>query len=291
MAALKPSASLRALAVLGIAGAVAFGCKKKDEDAARADDPTLLAQDGADTSAVETDTEVLTSSLVSASSSGALTLASSSDLGGGELAPADIGDGVKAFFFPRGCLTVTNDAASRTATYAFGNDAHPTCSGPNGLAQIAGVITVTYDARPDRLVLDLVGTGIRFRSATIDYSAHAEITASGADRVMAWRATLSGTTARGREFSRRNEIALSWKIGARCFAVEGTSEGTVKGRRLRTEIADYARCAGSCPEAGGTITITNVTSGTSVEIDFDGSAQATYSASNGARGSFPLLCL
>jgi hypothetical protein len=290
MAVVNPSASLRVLVVLAIAGAVAFGCKKKDPDAARADDPTLLAQDGADTSAVETDTEVLTSSLVSASSSGALTLASASDLGGGELAPADVGDAVTAFFFPRGCLTVTNDAASHTATYTFGNEAHPTCSGPNGLAQIAGVVTVTYDARPDALVLDLVGSDLRFRSATIDYSAHAQISATGADRTMRWRATLSGTTARGRDFSRKNEITVSWKIGERCFGLEGASEGTVKGRTLRTEIESYARCAGSCPEAGGKITITNVTTGTSVEIDFDGSAQASYSASNGARGSFPLLC-
>lgn len=262
-------------------------CKKKDQPTSEnPDDPALLAQDGADTSAVETDNEVLTSSLVTSSAAGGLTLASSGDLEGGELYPADIGDTAKAFFFPRGCLVVKNDAVAKTATYTFDG-----CSGPNGLLKVTGELKVSYQVNGNTLVLDLVGTGLKVRGATADYSAHGEITANGLQRQMTWSASLSGTTARGRDFTRTNKKTVSWTVGEKCFALSGESEGDVKGRKLKTVITDYSRCAGSCPEAGGKITITNETTGTTVEIDFDGTDRATFSSTKVQPTKFPLMCL
>lgn len=270
-------------------------CKKKDTSAQEnPDDPALLAQDGADTSAVETDSEVLTTSLVSSSAAGGLTLASSSDLEGGELVPEDIGDGAKAFFFPRGCLVVTNDVAAKTATYVFGGEKNSTakaCVGPNGLLRIAGELKVTYDtSKANTLVLDIVGSGLQINKSTADYSAHGEIVANGLARQMTWSAQLSGTTARGRDFSRSNHESVGWTLGDKCFSLSGDSEGDVKGRRLKTVITDYKRCAGACPEAGGKITITNENTGTTIAIDFDGTDRATFSSPKVAPTKFPLLC-
>jgi hypothetical protein len=262
-------------------------CKKSNPTSTEnPDDSALLAQDGADTSALEVDHELLTGSLVAASSGGSIGLASATDLAGADLVPADLGDGAKAFFFPRGCLTTSNDLATSTVTYAFKN-----CTGPLGLLRVNGEIKATYQTAPNQLSLDLVGTGLEINRATADWHATAVITSDGGvGRTMTWNAQLSGTTARGRDFSRTNQKTISWKVGERCFTASGVSEGNVKGRNLRTEVTNYARCQGSCPEAGGSITITNVTSGKHVEIDFDGTSTASVTSTSGQTLSLPLLC-
>jgi len=261
------------------------GCKKdppKPGDSP--DDLGLLAEDGTDSATAETDAEVVTSSLVSASAAGGSLSLASTDLTGGNLGTAGVGDGAKAIYFPRGCLAVTSDEATRTVSYAFSG-----CTGPNGIFRITGTIRATYELARGKLVLDLVGDNLLVNRSTVDWSAHAEITADGAGRTMVWKGTLSGTTARGKEFSRTNQKVVAWRFGGRCFAVSGVSEGNVRGRYLRTEIADFSRCQGSCPEAGGRITITNAEAKLKVEILFDGTSRATYTTPKGST-TFDLAC-
>ena len=124
--------------------------------------------------------------------------------------------------------------------------------------------------------------------ATVDWTATAEITNTGADRAMHWKGALSGTTARGKTFSRTNEKTVTWRFGERCFGVSGVSEGNVRDRYLRTEIADFRRCQGACPEAGGRITISNEKK-LKVEILFDGTNRATYTSPKGTT-TFDLAC-
>lgn len=267
--------------VLGI-GLSVSACKRKDATSDPEPEDTALAQDGTDTNSAETDQEVLGSTLISASSGGTLSLASSDNL---EISPADVGDGSKAFFFPRGCLTTAHDAIARTVTYDFSD-----CSGPNGLRRIRGRVVATYAVQANQLTLDLVGTGLRINRSVADWHATATVTAAGVSRTMTWKAELAGTTARGREFTRSNQKVVSWKLGERCFSVSGASEGDVRGRAIRTEISSFSRCAGSCPEAGGKITITNVTANKRVEIVFDGSARASFTDPKGQTMSIPLAC-
>jgi hypothetical protein len=271
---------------LALTALLAVGCRKDpppgNEDA---DEPAILAEDGTDTSAAETDAEIVTSSLLSATASGgSLTLASADELRGGNLGPADVGDGAKAIFFPKGCLDVVHDQPTQTVTYRFNG-----CSGPNGLLRVRGEIKANYRTAPGKLFLSLTGTDLGVNNATVDWSATAEITAQGAAREMRWKGQFAGTTARGRAFSRTNEKVVAWRFGEPCFAVSGVSEGDVRGRSLRTEITDFKRCRNACPEAGGRISITNLRTGMKIEIAFDGTNRATYT---GPRGSvqFPLLC-
>lgn len=270
---------------LALAAVLAIGCRKAKPTDEDADDSAILAEDGTDTSAAETDVEITTSSLLSATASGgALTLASANELVGGNLRPADIGDGAKAIFFPRGCLEVAHDPSTQTVTYRFG-----ACMGPNGLRRVRGEIKATYRSTPDTLVLHLTGTELSVNDASVDWSATAEITASGAAREMRWKGQFSGTTARGRAFTRTNEKVVTWRFGEPCFGVSGVSEGDVRGRNLRTEITDFRRCRNACPEAGGKISITNVRTGKRVEISYDGTNRATYTSPRGSV-QFPLLC-
>lgn len=286
--AVSLSVRLSAVALAGLLALAtsASGCKKETDPKATdaPDDPALLAEDGTDSASAETDTEVITSSLVSATAAGGSLSLASTDLTGGNLAAAGVGDGARAIYFPRGCLAVTSDEATKTVTYAFTG-----CTGPNGIFKLTGTIVATYQMATDKLVLNLVGHHLLVNRSTVDWSARAEITANGPAREMRWHGALAGTTPRGKAFTRTNDKVVSWRFGERCFAVAGVSEGNVRGRYLRTEIADFRRCQGSCPEAGGRITITNAEAKVKVEILFDGTSRATFTTPK-VSTSFDLAC-
>ncbi len=280
---------LGAIALAAVALASVEGCAAHHSATPGDDDTTLLAQDGSDTSAAENDTETISSSFIAAS--GSLGLASGADLAGGQLSAANLGDGTRAEFYPAGCLTVTSDPTSRAATYAFDH-----CSGPYGLLDVTGVVKVTSSPSPatagaTRLVLDFVGTGLKINRATADWSAHAEIasTALGA-RTMTWRATLAGTTARGRAFTRTNQKTVAWTVGQECVLVNGSSDGNVTGRQIHTDVIHYSRCRGECPAPGSEIRITNANTGKTVDITYDGGRQATFTGPTGGQTQIVLAC-
>jgi len=272
--------------VLLVAASLALGCKRK-QDAPDVQDPpdddTAFAQAGSDAAAAETDAQLITSSLVS-SSPGGIGL-ESADLAGGDLGTREIGAGARAIYFPRGCLQVQNDPGTQTATYTFDH-----CMGPNGLRSVTGEVKAKYQGTADRLHLELTGTDLSVNGATLDWSSVADVTANGADRTMAWRAQLSGTTAGGRAFTRTNQHTTSWTLGEPCFALEGWSEGQIRAREIRTEISSFRRCRRSCPDAGGTIAITNVTNGKRIELHYDGTNRATFVDPKGNEVTVPLLC-
>ena len=275
-----PRAARAAAVLAGVALTLGVGaCEKKEAPRPLdgVDELSLLAEDGTDSATAETDAEVVTSSLVSAAAAGGSLSLASSDLAGGNLSTAGVGDGAKAIYFPRGCLAVTSDTATRTVSYAFTG-----CTGPNGIFKITGTIVATYEVSPDKLVLNLVGNSLLVNRSTVDWSARAEITADGPTRTMVWHGQLAGATARGREFTRTNDKVVRWRFGGRCFDVSGVSEGNVRGRYLRTEVAGFRRCQGACPEAGGRITITNAESKLKVEILFDGTNRAAYTTPRGS---------
>lgn len=277
----------RIIDVLALGVALTVGACKKDEPpaVAIADDPTAIAEDGADVSVLETNGQLLTATLVATTSTGTLSVASAGDLLPADLATADVGDATRALYFPRSCLDVAHDAGTRTVTYTFSG-----CVGPNGLARVRGEVKATYTAEVGTLVLDLVATDLQLNGATVDWSAKAEVSAEGVRRTMRWRAQLAGTTARGRELARTTDKTLTWTVGERCLGVSGSSEGTVGKRNLRTVVTEYRRCQGGCPEAGGKIETTNLDNGKVVEILFDGSDQATYVSASGKEKALPLLC-
>jgi hypothetical protein len=283
--AVSPSVTLSAvvLTMFLVLGTVA--CQKEEKaptpDADDAD-PAGLAEDGTDSTTAETDAEVVISSLISASGAGGSLSLASTDLTGGNLGARGVGDGAKAIYFPRGCLAVTSDEATQTVTYTFTN-----CAGPYGIFKISGTMVATHAEPPDKLVLDIVGHDLLVNRSTVDWSAHAEITGAGTARTMDWHGALSGITGRGKEFKRTNDKVVAWRLGERCFAVSGVSEGDVRGRYLRTEIANFRRCQGSCPEAGGRITITGEKQ--RLEILFDGTSRATYTTPKGSN-TFDLAC-
>jgi hypothetical protein len=266
-----------------VVASLALGCRK-DKDNVDDGDDTSFAQDGSDTSAAETDAQLITSSLVS-SSPGTIGLASA-DLSGTDLGTRDIGEGPRALYLPARCLSVAHDAGAQTATYTFNG-----CQvGPNGLRAITGEIKARYRSATGLLRLELTATDLAVNGAVVDWSATADIASTDATRTMTWKAQLSGTSARGRVFSRTNEHTVAWKLGEACFELEGSSEGNVGGREIRTQISDFRRCRRGCPDAGGKIVVTHVTRNKSIELRYDGTSTATFVDAKGRETPVPLLC-
>jgi hypothetical protein len=265
------------------------GCRDKKTETDDPDDDSFI-HEGTDTSAAESDAQLLTSSLVSSSPAGSLGLASA-DFVGGDLRPREIGDGAKAIYLPRGCLTVVHQAAARSVTYTFDH-----CTGPSGLRAVTGVVKGEYALGAGTIHLELTADDLSVNDATLDWSATADISASDADRTMTWKATLSGVSAGGRTFSRSNQHTISWRLGEPCFSFSGSSEGEIRkkgaseGREIRTEISDFRRCRRSCPDAGGVIAITNVSKNRRVELRYDGTNRATFVGPGGKETTIALLC-
>lgn len=291
----RPAWKSSLYAVMGVGltlFAVACEKKTKEPDPLDTGDPSIIAEDGSDSVTTEIDAELITGSLVAGGADTGLRLANT-EVNGTDLSPRDIGDGAKALYFPRGCLDAVNDPATSTVTYTFKTVPGALsrgCTGPNGLLHVIGQVKATYKAEPGKLVLDLVGTGLEVNKATIDWHAHAEIVADGADRTMTWKGELTGDTPRKRAFSRTNEKVVKWRLGERCFAVSGKSTGDVNRRSLETEITSFRRCAGACPEAGGKIVVTDRTKQKRVELSFDGSNVATFTGPSGNQSRVQMFC-
>ncbi|MBX3203831.1 MAG: hypothetical protein KF764_02120 [Labilithrix sp.] len=278
--------SARTTLVLLAAASLALGCDKTsdgDDVSPAPDDDRSVVADGSDTAAAESDAQLITSSLVSASP-GSIGLAST-ELSGRDLDTRALGDGARAIYFPRGCLEVVDDPATRTATYTFNR-----CMGPSGLRAVSGAVTANYRVEAGRLYLELTASGFSVNRATLDWTATADISAVGPDRTMTWKAAIEGTTAGGRTFRRQNQHTISWKLGESCFALDGSSEGAIGAREIRTRIEGFRRCRRACPDAGGRIVVTNVTTQAEYELRYDGTNQATFVGPQGNEVAIPLLC-
>jgi hypothetical protein len=249
---------------LATVAALAAGCAARDGAQLATD--TSGAEDVAGT---ESDVESLGTAFVG---SDGQSVATQSLLAGGNLkVQGGTSVAVPSFYFqPAGCLQVTEDEASSRATYTFDG-----CTGPLGLVELTGTITVDWQLAATQLTLNFSAQGFKINRATIDsWQATAVITPSGDQRTMTWSATLSGTTGSGRSFNRTNEKSLQWTVGVECLAVSGQSTGDILGANLQTNVVTWQRCADSCPQAGSEIQVKNLDKGDSIDVKYDGGPTA-----------------
>jgi hypothetical protein len=238
-----------------------------------------------DVAGTESDVESLGTSLVSSNGQSVATASTS----GASLRLLDntttASNGVGSWFQPAGCVQATIDSTAKTATYVFN-----ACTGPLGLLELDGTVDVTWTDAPGSLTLNYSAQGFKINRATIDsWKAAAVVTASGSARHVVWSAQLSGTTARGRTFTRSNDKTIDWTVGQPCVTVSGQSDGTILGVELRTTIDRFSRCAAECPQAGSEISVENVRTGQSVDIKYSGGPEAVLTI-NGKVSDIALAC-
>jgi hypothetical protein len=239
-----------------------------------------------DVAGTESDVESLGTSLIS---SNGQTVATASSNGGGSAMPLDntttATNDVGSWFQPAGCIQATIDTTTMTATYVFAG-----CTGPLGLVELNGTVDVTWSETAGQLTLNYAAHAFKINRATIDsWQATAVITASGSSRHMTWNAQLSGTTGRGRAFTRTNDKTIDWTVGQPCITVSGQSDGTILGVELKTTIDSFSRCAAECPQAGSEISVQNVKNGGKVDIKYSGGPEAVLTI-NGHASDIGLAC-
>jgi hypothetical protein len=195
--------------------------------------------------------------------------------------------GVPGFtFLPAGCLTETEDTVKSTVTYAFNG-----CTGPLGLVELTGTVTVGWQVAGSQLTLDFSASGFQINRATIDnWQATAVIASNGEQRNMTWNAQLSGTTGEGRQFNRTNQKSIQWTVGVACLSASGQSSGDILGANLQTTVVSWQRCADSCPQAGSEITVKNLDKGDSIDIQYDGGPTAELTLDGGKPFEIRLAC-
>jgi hypothetical protein len=240
-----------------------------------------------DVAGTESDVESLGTSLVSSDGQSVATASANGAAGG--LRPLDntttASNDVGSWFQPAGCIQATVDTTAKTAAYVFS-----ACTGPLGLVELDGTVDVTWTEAPGQLTLNYEAHGFKINRATIDaWQASAVITASGSARHMVWTAQLSGTTGRGRAFTRTNDKTIGWTVGQPCVTVSGESDGTIVGVELKTRIVSFSRCAAECPQTGSEISVENVKNGTSVDIKYSGGPEAVLTV-NGNPTDIALAC-
>jgi hypothetical protein len=239
-----------------------------------------------DVNGTESDVESLGTSFVG---SDGQSLATQSLIGGANLKlmgdPTTVA--VPGFtFLPAGCLTETEDAAKSTETYAFNG-----CTGPLGLVELTGTVTVGWQVAGTQLTLDFSAQGFQINRATIDnWQATAVITSTGNQRSMIWNAQLSGTTGSGRQFNRTNQKSIQWTVDVACLSASGQSSGDILGANLQTTVVSWQRCADSCPQAGSEITVKNLDKGDSIDITYDGGPTAELTLDGSKPYEIRLAC-
>jgi hypothetical protein len=240
-----------------------------------------------DVAGTESDVESLGTSLVSSNGQSVATAATNG--GGGGVMPLDntttATNDVGSWFQPAGCVQTTIDVTGNKATYAFN-----ACTGPLGLVELNGTVDVTWSDVPGQLTLNYEAHGFKINRSTIDsWTAVAVITDSGSARHMTWNAQLSGTTGRGRSFTRTNDKSIDWTVGQPCITVSGQSDGTIVGVELKTTIDSFSRCAAECPQSGSEISVENVQNGNTVDIKYSGGPDAVLTI-NGHSSDIALAC-
>lgn len=255
------------------------------------DDSVALAEDGTDANDVESQSSALTASFT-------LACGDFSD----PAASVSASSGVGSFFTPQSCITATQDVANSTVTYTLGANGIP-CAGPWGLAGITGTVVVAYSkataANGNGIQLDVTGNDLQYNSrrpshASANLTATATLTipdaSSPATREMTWTGSLTGTTARGLAFSRKSNWDTVWSVGESCVSLNGSADGTVDGRELKTDVTNYQRCLATCPASGGEIKIDSSPDGEEVKLDYNGGNDATFTGVTGKETKIDLAC-
>jgi hypothetical protein len=83
---------------------------------------------------------------------------------------------------------------------------------------------------------------------------------------------------------------MHWSVGESCISLNGTADGDVNNRSLKTTVQDYQRCLGLCPASGGQITIQNDSDGEQIKLVYNGGNDATFTDVNNKSSQIDLAC-
>ncbi len=193
--------------------------------------------------------------------------------------------------WPSGCVTrAKSTTAANTVDVTFTD-----CTGPFGLLHLDGEETVAFSAAPGGgLLATIDAVNLTVNGSPVSHSATAVITfPTATTRSVVWTGSWQRTDDLGDLLQHTSDLTISVDLTAGCRTATGTAVTTVADRKVDTTITSYQVChtaAGveGCPS--GAVDHDGVTSGKTVEITFDGSAEAEVTGPKGDTFEVPLVC-
>jgi hypothetical protein len=165
------------------------------------------------------------------------------------------------FFSPAGCI-VTTAGANNTFTHVFTN-----CTGVGGRTY-SGTVTATWTFEAKKITVKREAKGFKVDGATVDRTVTVEYSSIANVLQRVRTVDLKGTTAKGKDFTRKAAWTVKWDATAKCVSRQGDATTTFGDRQHATKIEGYKRCGvGSfgCPESGK-ITLSRAAAGADKEI-------------------------
>jgi hypothetical protein len=194
--------------------------------------------------------------------------------------------------WPSGCVTKAQSATNPSVVTVTFTD----CTGPFGLVHLDGEETVTLSAGPSgALQASLEGVNLTANGKPITQSATALITfPTSTTRSVAWTGSWQRTDDAGEVVNHTTSLTIAADLTTGCRTATGTAKTMVAAREVDTTITNLQICVDSvgieaCPS--GSVDFDGVTSGKTLEVKFNGSADAAVTGPRGDTFEVPLVCV
>lgn len=186
----------------------------------------------------------------------------------------------QAAFTPAGCARVQIRANELRVTL-------DNCNGPYGMAAMTGTINATVNVRT-AASYDVVMTGdVRTRRSSFQPAVRANITALSDLYSVQYSGTVTGVGSLGGSHTvSANGVG---SLGADCVQLNGNASVGSGSDAWTVLIATYSRCAGGCPQNGGSLLLTR-SSGTQTRVQLNGGSAVTVTTSTGREETSDVAC-
>lgn len=195
-----------------------------------------------------------------------------------------------AQWWPAGCATRTKDASNPAVVHVH----LESCTGPFGIRQHTGDITVTFSKNADgTLHAEAASANMTINGKAVTFSASRDISIASGIIDVKGHAAWTRVDAAGETVSHTTNVETKIDIAKRCRTSNGTATTLVGSREIDSNLENYEVCrnqdgSDSCPT--GTITHTHKATGRTVSVSFDGSNQATITGPRGGTVEVTLVC-
>ena len=255
----------RSLLLATVCAALTAACGSKDSTPASASDSdnadgVQAAGSNAQTSRIE---EMLYSPVISSD-------------------PAEAASSLAAAqWWPAGCATRAKDATPGVVHISLSN-----CTGPFGIRQHTGDITVTFSKNADgSLHAQAASSNMTINGKAVTFSRSADITIAGTTRTVHSTGAWTRDSGSGETVVHETDLTTVIDTAARCRTSNGTATTKVGLREVDSTIKDYKLCRNvdgseGCPS--GEVVHNHKLTGKTLTVDFDGSAQAKVTGPKGS---------
>lgn len=171
---------------------------------------------------------------------------------------------------PAGCAKKTRDGGTVTLELAA-------CTGPFGKVEVSGRLVATF-SKPsaDVIHVEIAASDLTANGKPLTYASTGDMRFEGKQRFATYRGSSSGTTKRGKAFTRTTDVSVVADLGTQCATMNGVSKGTIGKYDVDLTVDGLTGCRDACPSGGKARAVVDgpLVKNASIEITFDGSSTA-----------------